>query len=612
MRGMKFALPSLIAALALGLAACTPSPRGNGRDDDDDGGSDDDSWIGDDDTGDDDTGDDDTGDDDTGDDDTGDDDTGDDDTGDDDTGDDDTGDDDTGPPVPDADGDGISDEDEGDGDPDLDTVPNDHDTDSDGDGIGDSIEAGDSDLLTAPVDTDGDGDPDFLDLDSDADGHLDAVEGSDDVDGDGVRDFRDLDSDDDSLPDATDPGPWIRDADGDGYTDLAEVAWGTSPTSSGSKPPSDVIYRDLAPGASSTVNVEAAVPGGGLLDVAMLVDTTCSGASYISGLKSALSSIVGSMAAEYPAAAFAVASHADYYYGSFGNSGDLPFFLKQQMTTDASAVTSKISALASVGGGDTDDAGVEAMYQLLTGRGFDQDCDDALDTSSDVKPFVAHGGDAFGGAVAGAYVSTVVGTGPGGGAGFRDGATPVVIWASDGSVRDPDSGDAVPPPCDDSEAAGSSDVIAAALAAGATVIGIETDTLSLDFSPTARLVAEGAGSVGDLDGDGAADDPYVFTGTGSTTISGVLAILDALAGEAGPVDVTLEVDGAASGLVSGVSPGLWPSVDPGDTVDFDVTLTSPGALASPVDQVFVFSLRVYADGTRLVTERAVLLVLRGT
>ncbi|MCX5867714.1 MAG: Ig-like domain-containing protein, partial [Proteobacteria bacterium] len=48
--------------------------------------------------------------------------------------------------------------------------------DSDGDGISDTIEAGDTDLSTAPWDTDGDGVPDYRDLDSDNDGVADATD----------------------------------------------------------------------------------------------------------------------------------------------------------------------------------------------------------------------------------------------------------------------------------------------------------------------------------------------------------------------------------------------------------------------------------------------------
>ncbi|MCX8533820.1 beta strand repeat-containing protein [Chryseobacterium luquanense] len=51
------------------------------------------------------------------------------------------------------------------------------------------------------TDTDGDGIADYLDLDSDNDGILDAIEGATDTDTDGTPNFRDTDSDNDGCPD---------------------------------------------------------------------------------------------------------------------------------------------------------------------------------------------------------------------------------------------------------------------------------------------------------------------------------------------------------------------------------------------------------------------------
>ncbi len=157
----------------------------------------------------------------------------------------------------DDDGDGIPDEVEMDGSPfsppdtDGDGVPNYQDIDSDGDTILDLHEGG-----GGITDTDGDSIPDYLDLDSDNDGILDSVEAGDenpntvpvDSDGDGVPDYRDADSDNDGLPDGqedlngngvVDPGesdPRSEDTDGDGVTDLIEVAAGTDPQDSADNP----------------------------------------------------------------------------------------------------------------------------------------------------------------------------------------------------------------------------------------------------------------------------------------------------------------------------------------------------------------------------------------
>ena len=130
-------------------------------------------------------------------------------------------------PFGDVDMDGISDLHEGRGpsggvDTDMDGAPDYLDPDSDGDGIPDSVEAGDTNVGTAPVDSDFDGTPDFRDSDSDDNGISDMVEGVGDVDGDSRPAFRDFDNDEDGLDDRTEIGgdpASPRDTDMDGTPD---------------------------------------------------------------------------------------------------------------------------------------------------------------------------------------------------------------------------------------------------------------------------------------------------------------------------------------------------------------------------------------------------------
>ena len=100
--------------------------------------------------------------------------------------------------------------------------------DSDADGISDRYEA---DFAELAPNTDADAAKDFLDLDSDADGHPDAEEGGGeppvDTDCDGVADYRDADSDGDGDLDLVDncrvePNPAQADADGDGEGDACD------------------------------------------------------------------------------------------------------------------------------------------------------------------------------------------------------------------------------------------------------------------------------------------------------------------------------------------------------------------------------------------------------
>lgn len=110
-------------------------------------------------------------------------------------------------------------------DTDSDGIPNQLDADSDGDGISDSIEAqvttaavlanADTNLNGldnafepgfVPVDTDLDLVPDYLDLDSDNDGILDAAEGIADTDLDLIKNYREIDSDNDLCLDTVEAG----------------------------------------------------------------------------------------------------------------------------------------------------------------------------------------------------------------------------------------------------------------------------------------------------------------------------------------------------------------------------------------------------------------------
>jgi len=135
----------------------------------------------------------------------------------------------------DDDNDGIPDLEEGDADTDGDGILDRLDLDSDNDGIPDVIEAGGTDV-------DGDGIIDgFEDLDGDGLDDataLDPLENPD-SDGDGVVDAHDLDADNDGTPDVIEAGgtdldgdgilDGYVDADGDGFSDVADPTEGGTP-----------------------------------------------------------------------------------------------------------------------------------------------------------------------------------------------------------------------------------------------------------------------------------------------------------------------------------------------------------------------------------------------
>jgi gliding motility-associated-like protein len=113
--------------------------------------------------------------------------------------------------------------------------------DTDGDGIPDAVEKGNG---TTPQDSDGDGIPNYLDLDSDNDGILDAYENNVcvpsvvlcDIDSDGIPNYMDLDSDNDGIPDVIESNG--KDDNGDGKADGASNSKGIpSSANNGNTPP---------------------------------------------------------------------------------------------------------------------------------------------------------------------------------------------------------------------------------------------------------------------------------------------------------------------------------------------------------------------------------------
>ena len=508
-------------------------------------------------------------------------------------------------------------------DSDGDGTPDYLDIDSDGDGVGDVFEAGTSAWEEQPDDADGDGIPNYLDDDSDGDGLTDAVEGQVggpgqppvDTDGDGLADFLDDDSDGDGLSDARESfelgtDPYDPDTDGDGYSDGAETAAGTDPNDPGSIITGLYVTVPERTTTEELFDFELNVEMG---DIAFLLDTTGSMGGTISGMKTQYADIVTALSTALPDAEYGVATYDDFAYAGYGSSGsgDRPFILQQQVTSDVTQVQSSLSGIGLHYGGDGPESGMEGLYQALSGVGFDQDCDNTYDSDTDVRPFIASGGDAFGGAGGQSWSASWPGGGQNGGMGFRDYALPVVVYATDNNLRDPEHGYGVPPTC--SNPAGRSDVIAAAAAQGAYLIGIATSS-SIPISQMNDL-ADATGSYADTDGDGLADDRLVFQWSGSSTAlrTTIVNAVSDLVGSVRFSEVSLEVEGDEYGFVKSISPESYPvsGSTSGSLVDF--TLTFRGAVAATEeDQIFLLTLNVIGDGSILLDTLDIYVLVPGS
>ena len=188
--------------------------------------------------------------------------------------------------------------------------------------------------------------------------------------------------------------------------------------------------------------------------------------------------------------------------------------------------------------------------------------------------------------------------------GFRDGSLPVIVYATDADLRDPDSGYAYP--VDATFVAGSTDVVVEADARGARLIGIATSR-----TPLVQMqdLAVATGSLYDGSGDGLVDDPLVFSWSGSSAAFRS-TIVDAIEGMLDNVtfaEVTAVVVDNPEGFATSVYPASYPNVSVGttsSTLDFDVTVSGT-VPASTSDQLFELGLEIYGDGTTLLGTQTV-------
>ncbi len=497
------------------------------------------------------------------------------------------------------------------------------DIDSDGDGIGDLYEAGTTEFSTEPADTDGDGVPDYLDHDSDGDGISDTDEGGvtdptqepRDTDGDGLYDSADVDADGDGLRDDEElavygTDPYDADTDGDGFTDGTEDVAGTNPLDAESFP--DGIYVVLGERSwveeefEFDVRIEQA-------DIAFLLDSTCSMTGTMNALAGEFSGIVTDLASLFPDAEYGFATFDDFAYAGYGERGvDKPFILRKQITSNLSAMQSELSGVPTHNGVDGIASTLEAVYQAAAGAGYDQNCDTVYQDVTDILPFLADSDDPFGGLGGQAYSESTPGGGDIGGMGFRDLSLPIIVYASDTTMRNRADGYGVPGGCPGEATA--DDVVSAAQDIGAQLLGICVG--GVVCRPQMEALAEATDSYADLDGGGEPDDLLVVDWTGSDdefreTVTGAL---EDLVGSIRFDTVELVFEGDEWGFVASVEPALYENVD--ELADGDTVLTFIVGFVGVVpalteDQTFAMTMNVIGDESVLLDTQDITILVPG-
>ena len=538
---------------------------------------------------------------------------------------------------PDNDGDGIKDiyelgesctqpDTDGDGTPDY------MDLDSDGDGIGDEFEGGTTEYQPEPADTDEDGIPDFRDTDSDNDGLLDEEESGvsatneepNDTDGDGLYDFQDSDSDGDGLTDTEEvttygTDPYDFDSDGDGFSDGSEVLAETDPLDSESVIDGIYVVVGERTEVEEAFSFELRIQRG---DIAFVTDTTGSMGGTINAVKSSYTTIMADADTQFEDVAGGAAEFDDYHYMSMGSGSDKPFRLTKGITTDTSAVTAAVATWSAGGGADGPESSMEALYQAASCAGYDQGCDRSYNSDDDVLPFIASSSDPFNGSGGESYDASVTDIGTRGGFGFRDYSLPIIIYATDNYMRDPESSSttysSTPGGCP--KDAGSSDVASALSSLGGYVIGLDVTGGSYTWSPYDQMIglAQITNSYADIDADGDVDDELVWildqssSSFASDFSNFVVTAIDQLVSSIKFTEVTLEIEGDAYGFVTDINPSSYTGIEPEDT-NLDFALTFRGVVAGTVeDQIFLLTLNVLGDGSTLLDSLDIVVQVPGT
>jgi len=509
-----------------------------------------------------------------------------------------------------------------------DGAPDHRDVDADDDGLPDRVERGTG---ASPHDHDRDGLADYRDLDSDQDGIADEDEsengGFRDTDGDGTPDHHDLDSDDDGLRDQVEvnqgSNPYDADTDGDGMRDGAETLVGTHPADPASVTP--LTWFEVASRTEREEWFDLEV-GPRRVDFLVHSSMVTVDPKYLPIVRGLLQELVeGLLSADLDS--FAAVSQGNAFpLLPWGVEGGLPFEVIAPSTADLAALRASIGAMPGQNGIQAT-VTFEGVHQALTGAGYDHLCDGRWDSTGDVLPWNAHPGDPFAGRAGSLAPRGLEGSLP---MGRRPWSLPVVVLVADvaGSNPDLDEGPLQgtapwgkgPGGCPFDS--GHQTVIDDLLALDGMFVGIMryNDPARPYYGDYAmRWIAEAVGSLADLDGDGAADDPLVFRprygetaylppDLAPTAIEAVRVALESRTA----AWARLEVEGAGAPLVASVSPTEVPMPGPDEDQRLSFTLNFRGVLPPErQDQVLPLDLVLTADGVQ-VDRRSVLLVVPGS
>ncbi|MDB4872465.1 MAG: hypothetical protein JWL97_3469, partial [Gemmatimonadales bacterium] len=234
---------------------------------------------------------------------------------------------------------------------------------------------------------------------------------------------------------------------------------GTGNPASGNVSPSGISLA-LANGQQQSQTVSLTLPSGSQVtsvDVFLLFDDTGSFHTTASSLQQAFPQVISQLTSSFPNISFGFGVGRFDDFGQLSTApNDHPFYLNQPIiTTNAvdtahnitfnDAIQAALQRNGNGNGGDTPESDIEALYQVATGRGFagtdgttagagpagSATAQSGADTTDDVPAFSTYQADPS--------LAELPAAGTLGGVGFRQGALPIILLATDaGIVFQPD------------------------------------------------------------------------------------------------------------------------------------------------------------------------------
>jgi len=338
------------------------------------------------------------------------------------------------------------------------------------------------------------------------------------------------------------------------------------------------------------------------VDIFLLVDTAYNYSCYHPRIPDFLEQLVEHLLLVYDDLALGFGIYDDYQVSGWAASDGVPYKMIHQISTDGDSILEEARLHNMVYGGDAAGSGWEAIYQAVTGVGYDQNCDASFDSTADIRPFLAEEGDAFGGVCGQSFDEEVEGTGKRKGVGFRPGSLPVLMLAADNHIRDESQGDPLPEgAC--LGAATFDDAVSSMRSINAKSLGINVyEYWSTDGELLGQLtaLAEATGSYIDKDDNGSKDDPAVLFGSWNwPPIEDVVDALWDLA-EEHSFEGYFQIGEDENSWITWFAMGDLEEIQQGDTIDLEYQVTT-SAVLKPDDQFYRASLELVDGDGEVVT-----------